>query len=745
MLPRPPACCRAVQRQLLRPSDSIWVSDNVLGHAFQRFVTALRTGKRYGSFVPGPLESRRRLGKRRMAHLSEPIPPSAFNLGPLWGFFEEVDNTQWRWEAPATRKPRESSTPALPTWHQDLDTPPQVLPESIPVEQSIDNHIEEPAPIERDIINFRRSLRAANPNEVAELCNQFNRRLKQSLVLGLVSEETIYDALKTVSREMRIAFSKSGLIADQHLLAFFQAFWDGLGACKVLQLVELDGKILDRFLFLLGPLVICPEAQTLLHGIMHTASVTQLGKMSMGLRNLVKVWVRSWLDEQQVGNPGLCGGAEQALSESATKLVHLHDLTNARDTHLHVELDLAIIQKAFQEAKASIDNSIKAIIEAEKAIHPIKGSVDALSHVLGYLPSGLLRALIDSCTRQIIDIYNDTETPNADIHYGWLSLVAKLPEVDDRIFVDILKRIKECKRAPECSVPGDVLLSRWASRGDLAQEPLIRNTFEISEFDGRPLDLELVRLLFAIDKHREGVFSRTKALFKLLEDLGEYKDVYVVLSGMWDLGMKLPADIISPAIEILSKHDLKLSHLVFKLYHSQKRFSVLRPYHTPNFVISMINHARFHPREIWGVLRVPFYEGMGPQGKLKSSERHLPPAMIKLMTQVAIAFAHSDARPQRVAFRNVVQCLHHLRRNRASVTPELTRAISHAGFTRKINAGQWISKDLLSWALGLIEWAEGREVAVMAERAVTYWNEKLEGKQQKETRETNVLRVGQID
>jgi hypothetical protein len=579
-----------------------------------------------------------------------------------------------------------------------------------------------------------------------EICDQFNHRFKQNLVLGLVSEETIHYTLKAVSREIRLAFSKLGLGCAQPLLSFYQAFWDGLIACKVLQPVDLDPKVLKRFLFCLKQLPICPEVQSLFHGVMLAATVTQLGKMSTGITNLVKAWVRSWLHEQQVGQPDSCfAAAEQALANSATKLVQLHDLMITRGTDLNVELDLAIIRKAFQAAESSIAYGLEAIFETEKVITPIKGSVEALSNALSHLPGHLLHSLLGSCTRQVIEIYNSMETANANLHYGWLSLMAKLPEVDDRIFVDTLKKLKECEGTPKHSIPGDIILKRWASRGDLAQEPLIRNTFEASALDGGPLQLEYVRLLFAIDKHRAGVFSRTKALFKLLEDLGSFEDIHRILSQMQVLGMKLPADVISPAIEIMNKYNINLAHDIFRLYsHIRFNEKPLQPHHTPNFVVSMIHHPGFHPRTIWSVMRIPFYEGVNPSKKSKVPAKRLSPAMIKLLTNVAIAFAYSDARPQRVAFRNVVQCLHHLRRHKVPLAPELTRAISHAAFTRKIIAEQWISKELLNWALGLIEWAEGTESAITTEKAVTYWNERLEAKQQRETRETNVLRVGPI-
>lgn len=70
--PQPMSLSRQAYRRALRPSgssaqDHPWVSDDLIAAAFHRFVHGHR---RHGSSVPGPLEARRRLAKRRNTALA---------------------------------------------------------------------------------------------------------------------------------------------------------------------------------------------------------------------------------------------------------------------------------------------------------------------------------------------------------------------------------------------------------------------------------------------------------------------------------------------------------------------------------------------------------------------------------------------------------------------------------------------------------------------------------------------------
>lgn len=63
---------RHAYRHALKPpassaSDHLWISDDLLAATFRRFANGQR---RHGSCVPGPLEARRRLAKRRNTALA---------------------------------------------------------------------------------------------------------------------------------------------------------------------------------------------------------------------------------------------------------------------------------------------------------------------------------------------------------------------------------------------------------------------------------------------------------------------------------------------------------------------------------------------------------------------------------------------------------------------------------------------------------------------------------------------------
>src|ERR1700761_2873223 len=105
---RPRACSEAV-RCICKPAKPLlWITDEVLDNAFQRFLRISRTAKRYGSNVPGPLEAQRRLAKRRIMAAAAPWGAPTVDATALFGAGPPA-REQLRWEPPApaqtTREP----------------------------------------------------------------------------------------------------------------------------------------------------------------------------------------------------------------------------------------------------------------------------------------------------------------------------------------------------------------------------------------------------------------------------------------------------------------------------------------------------------------------------------------------------------------------------------------------------------------------------------------------------------------
>ena len=70
-MPLRPLNCRRAVAAFQQPSPHVWITDEQLSSAFNRFLrVSTYTSRRYGSNVPGPLEARKRLAKRRINGLT---------------------------------------------------------------------------------------------------------------------------------------------------------------------------------------------------------------------------------------------------------------------------------------------------------------------------------------------------------------------------------------------------------------------------------------------------------------------------------------------------------------------------------------------------------------------------------------------------------------------------------------------------------------------------------------------------
>ncbi len=97
-------CRRVLQTPIIPTRDGVWISDGQLAAAFERYCDISRQVRRKASSVPGPLESRRRLGKRQIADLN--AIHNTHSL-PFWALPNAVDMSKWQWEPPTSASERE--------------------------------------------------------------------------------------------------------------------------------------------------------------------------------------------------------------------------------------------------------------------------------------------------------------------------------------------------------------------------------------------------------------------------------------------------------------------------------------------------------------------------------------------------------------------------------------------------------------------------------------------------------------
>lgn len=109
MASRPTTRCSRAVKHIRAPTDHVWITDSILASAFERYCHVSRPSRRLSSSTPGPLENRRRLGKRRMTGLySNEFQPTL----PPWMVEFPVDFTQWKWKPPTTADARKKEMEA---------------------------------------------------------------------------------------------------------------------------------------------------------------------------------------------------------------------------------------------------------------------------------------------------------------------------------------------------------------------------------------------------------------------------------------------------------------------------------------------------------------------------------------------------------------------------------------------------------------------------------------------------------
>ncbi|KAF1839751.1 hypothetical protein BDW02DRAFT_563801 [Decorospora gaudefroyi] len=105
-MPSPPIACRRAVQSLHPPAaQHVWISEDLLTLAINRFFRSpCAQQKRHGSHVPGPLEARRRATKRRMTASAGVFPQGSFaptfSLPALFGF-RKAAQPSWRYEPPS--------------------------------------------------------------------------------------------------------------------------------------------------------------------------------------------------------------------------------------------------------------------------------------------------------------------------------------------------------------------------------------------------------------------------------------------------------------------------------------------------------------------------------------------------------------------------------------------------------------------------------------------------------------------
>ncbi|OIW34413.1 hypothetical protein CONLIGDRAFT_4032 [Coniochaeta ligniaria NRRL 30616] len=211
------SCSRALQRQLVSPLDTIWVSEALLASVFERYFAVSHVPRRRASSTPGPLESRRRLGKRRIGALNAGYAPSAL---PDWSLPNALDLSKWKWEPPTLLSVREENRQAqlqlAQHWLGKWLVPPSIREES--------KNLEPPAPLTllESLDQFQLRISAGPFPDLIQACDDICLQLKDNTE-PLADKSLFVESLDGILEALQARFGSSS-----HALTLFAQLYSAV-------------------------------------------------------------------------------------------------------------------------------------------------------------------------------------------------------------------------------------------------------------------------------------------------------------------------------------------------------------------------------------------------------------------------------------------------------------------------------------------------------------------------------------
>ncbi|KUI61621.1 hypothetical protein VP1G_08801 [Cytospora mali] len=512
MPPTPtPRCYRAIQRRTNASCDAVWVTDDVLGRAFQRYLNNTGVKRRMVSSVPGPMYHRQRHGRRRMTELNSFQSAGAL---PIWALPNAPDMTKWTWEPPKDpscwpqlpQLPQHDIEPEAPLFLEavpQLCEPPQ--PPDISALGQSDTAKEEAAPrlLEESSSPLGVGLETLY-NTRFSTGKDFNLRF-ESLVRLLQREisngQLRGEQVLVVYKLARRVFVRAGCdlpeLKGASLLPLLSAVIKGISAAKRLNPAFVTSK--PQLWILLLKHLARQEIGEKSAGLFALVTESMPAKCRFRTRgavlNVLHAYFKLWQDSTIHGKP------EKWSWSEASKTFDLATMWAGRVDELStiIKSDLALGQVG--NAKLNMDTAqnlhersrrftLKTAILmsddrtlARKVAEALKNHDPQIHRSLFVIATRLLGKPRVSWTRA---------------HYNWLQVLARLPKIRHSQYKQLLQFFPKRGRVALSHVElCDLLLLHWDSQGMLKDKVQTRHCWNKAR--GGNDSIALAALAFAIN------------------------------------------------------------------------------------------------------------------------------------------------------------------------------------------------------------------------------------------------------
>jgi hypothetical protein len=656
--PSPSQCYQAVRRHLRPHYDSIWVPDSLLLSAFERYAATFRTGARYGSSVPGPMEHRKRLAKRHMGDLHFGQSHSA---APIWELANLVDLSQWQWKPPTSPDTRRRQIASAAEVRTQSDNVLNSLRSFFPprIKQAADPH----KPDDEVLLPDDIALTSVTDVPAA------------SWGPDSTPTDIINVALDTLTRD---------IFGNTHATLLFRSFchdwtnalaerwFQGETVCEILTGITngLNGKALSVF----GSKSIEQKKLLLIEA---TIDGISRGETDGNTRFDCAAWngILGGVSKIQMNTIRVFARAMACIPEQHLKTVASGILDN-----LYSYLD----------ALGRATKRPTFVRQAAKMAVPLK----ALGH-----PD--LRSILDDATQRVLQYDGVGGSRFSDIRLGWLQLLARLPGIDETYLGQVCAALEAGRQVqPMSELEVCQVLLVWAnSQTPLEQYTRIYNTLN-------PHGTKCYRMLAARLWHTNQ-FHRVRPFTSFLHAIGRENAITLLAKGARNphrkgacslanmaLGMRRPR----VAIDILCLYEESQKHRL-SFWESRFGFRALESLvWVPGF-----DHKRL--LALLGVTPAPRARTRLGKARCVLSSNHI--AKIAAVGAVVGLSPHIS---RRKAFFFMTNCYRHLRRHHSRLRVTLIRALFH-NVTRCLVNGEVGITSRLQYALSIIQKEMGSAAA----------------------------------
>ncbi|CAD6504252.1 BgTH12-05985 [Blumeria graminis f. sp. triticale] len=750
------AACRQIYAQ------NLWNPNDVIIKVIPNLPTAIKSEKRHGSSVPGPLESRRRVGKRQIAYSFESIPTSYQSHWSWLKSFQEVDFSRWKWEPPRTYAKvtrQRTRVPAYPIL--SFDTLKEFASFS-KVRQFVSRNIDY---INKKLIIPLETNTAGTIELFLKTGHKLKKILNETIKQHILRNILNIKDLNTVKEQLgnkRLEFDFAEAPCSTH----YREVWNSYTASITKKSSTIIPPTVIQMLEDLSGLSSTSEIQNLALSIVKAFPRWENGKVPLRIyRTLVMSWTLSWSQNTTVANflskdPFLNSKIEKSLSDAEAMVARVEQMGSKLQGNEGMDSRCDILGLVL-ETKTEIFSSLKAIESAENIMSPFKISTQSLAKFLTNLPRKMQKAILEDCSQELCKIIEKNESMNImSLKRNWLYVISQIPALNHAEFLGLWNHMDSYGRSLPSNFYPELLLNRWASIEKSENNALVRNTLETTMLETEEVYGSWISLIYAIyhSDRKEVHFNKIGTIFRTLCARREIDSIKYIMLNISKINPRLPAEVVEFVVEAMTDLDPETAWNIAMIsrimkpgrkYRSDRYprgdYRTLRYSRCPKFVTWMITETKLHPIHIWRILGVPIHAKYSPRYRNQPKTTPLDCHSEVLFKKMATAFAFCKRLPPRVALRNTMQCWHHLRHNKIPVDKTMAKALVHSGLVRYIENNSWVPRERIVWLLPIVANAEGLEVAQQVEQAVNAWNAEITNKKMKINRELNVLRTGIID